>query len=251
MFGRFTEQAREVVTFAQTEARELGFGHVGSEALLLGLLREQEGFAARVLESFDVTLELARAEVLKRVGAGERLPESAEIPFTPRAEELFERALREALSLGHNYVGTEHILLAMASVGEGEGMNALRARGVDSIMIRDEVIKLLQGPRTGGASKALKPVRRWPSGGGRASPRSDGFWVNQDPDVARVMKRAAARALDDGRTEIAARDLLIALSRDPSIGPRLAEAGANEAAIREAFDRPIDCEPPSDAPGPS
>jgi ATP-dependent Clp protease ATP-binding subunit ClpA len=96
-FARFTERACQVVVCAQAEARELRFSHVGTEAVLLGLLREKEGLAARVLTSFDVTLELARAEVVKRVGAGEEIPEPTVIPFTPRAQSVLDQALHEAL----------------------------------------------------------------------------------------------------------------------------------------------------------
>jgi ATP-dependent Clp protease ATP-binding subunit ClpA len=155
MFEWFTDRACQVVVLAQAEVRELRFSHIGTEAVLLGLLREDEGLAARVLTSFDVTLELARAEVVKRVGAGDGIPESTVIPFTPRAQSVLDRALHEALRLSHNYVGTEHILLSMAAVDEGEGMNALRALGVDSTMIRNAVMQLFGPPRRPDAGRIL------------------------------------------------------------------------------------------------
>jgi ATP-dependent Clp protease ATP-binding subunit ClpC len=246
VFERFTERARHVVVRAQVEARELGFGHIGTEAVLLGLLSEEEGLAARVLESFDVTLELARAEVVKRVSAGEGIPEAATIPFTPRAESVLAGALDQALRLGHNYIGTEHLLLSMGAVDEGEGMIALRGLGVDSTMIRNATLQLLAGPRPAGGRRELERMRD-----GAFASRGDGVWVGQDADVARLMRSAAARALDDDRNEITPRDLLIALSRDERIGPLLAELGADEAAIREALDRPRGPEQPPDAPGSS
>jgi ATP-dependent Clp protease ATP-binding subunit ClpA len=249
-FDPFTEQACQVVMCAQAEARELRFSHVGTEAVLLGLLREKEGLAARVLRSFDVTLELARAEVVKRVGAGDEIPESTVIPFTPRARSLLAQALHEALALGHNYVGTEHILLSMAAVDEGEGMNALRALGVDSTMIRNAVLQLFGGPRPSVAGRIAEQKLQRTS---RARPglQNNGVWVSQDADVTRLMRSAAARALDDGRNEITAADLLIAVSRDGSIGPLLAELGAEEAAIREVLERHHGPERPSAAPGSS
>jgi ATP-dependent Clp protease ATP-binding subunit ClpC len=146
VFERFTEGARRVVVFAQAEARGLRFSHIGTEALLLGLLREEEGLAARALKSADVTLKDARREVGRRVGSGEEVPESSWIPFTPRAKSVLEHASEEALRLGHDHVGTEHILLAMAGVDQGEGMNALRALGVDATKIRDAVLRMLAGP---------------------------------------------------------------------------------------------------------
>src|SRR4028118_2140761 len=123
MFERFTERARQVVVLAQEEARILKHNYIGTEHILLGLLREEEGLAARVLESLDITVERVRAQVVRIVGSGEEVT-SGQIPFTPRAKKVLELALREALSLGHNYIGTEHILLG--PVPEDEGLAAPR-----------------------------------------------------------------------------------------------------------------------------
>src|SRR5450756_1725387 len=108
MFERFTERARQVVVLAQEEARALKHNYIGTEHLLLGLLREEEGVAARVLAGLEVSVEEVRAAVVRIVGSGEESPQG-QIPFTPRAKKVRELALREALSLGHNYIGTEHI----------------------------------------------------------------------------------------------------------------------------------------------
>ena len=110
MFERFTERARQVVVLAQEEARTLRHNYIGTEHILLGLLREQEGLAARALESLGVTLDYVRGQVTQIVGAGEEVS-TGQIPFTPRAKKVLELALREALSFGQNYIGTEHILL--------------------------------------------------------------------------------------------------------------------------------------------
>src|SRR6266498_998156 len=118
MFERFTERARQVVVFAQDEARTLKHDYIGTEHLLLGLLREEEGLAARLLDSFEMTIEEARAQVARIVGRGETVT-TGQIPFTPRAKKALEGALNEAVALGHNYIGTEHILLGIARVREG------------------------------------------------------------------------------------------------------------------------------------
>src|SRR5437870_1371817 len=125
MFERFTERARQVVVLAQEEARTLKHNYIGTEHILLGLLREEEGLAARVLESLDITVERVRAQVVRIVGSGEEVT-SGQIPFTPRAKKVLELALREALSLGHNYSGTEHILLGL--VGETAVVEGLAQR---------------------------------------------------------------------------------------------------------------------------
>ncbi|HWT92022.1 MAG TPA: ATP-dependent Clp protease ATP-binding subunit [Solirubrobacteraceae bacterium] len=152
MFERFTERARQVVVLAQEEARTLKHNYIGTEHILLGLLREEEGLAARVLESLDITVERVRAQVVRIVGSGEEVT-SGQIPFTPRAKKVLELALREALSLGHNYIGTEHILLGLVRENEGVAARILLDFDADSEKIRNEVIRMLSGPggrRSGG-----------------------------------------------------------------------------------------------------
>jgi len=145
VFERFTERARQVVVIAQEEARTLKHDYIGSEHILLGLLREEEGLAARVLESLDITVERVRAQVVRIVGSGEEVT-SGQIPFTPRAKKVLELALREALSLGHNYIGTEHILLGLVRENEGVAARILLDFDADSEKIRNEVIRMLSGP---------------------------------------------------------------------------------------------------------
>src|SRR5437764_845431 len=157
MFERFTERARQVVVLAQEEARTLKHNYIGTEHILLGLLREEEGLAARVLESLDITVERVRAQVVRIVGSGEEVT-SGQIPFTPRAKKVLELALREALSLGHNYIGTEHILLGLVRENEGVAARILLDFDADSEKIRNEVIRMLSGPggrqRSGGGGGA-------------------------------------------------------------------------------------------------
>src|SRR5687767_7579402 len=145
MFERFTERARQVVVLAQEEARTLKHNYIGTEHILLGLLREEEGLAARVLESLDITVERVRAQVVRIVGSGEEVT-SGQIPFTPRAKKVLELALREALTLGHNYIGTEHILLGLVRENEGVAARILLDFDADSEKIRNEVIRMLSGP---------------------------------------------------------------------------------------------------------
>src|ERR687883_110574 len=154
MFERFTERARQAVVLAQEEARTLKHNYIGTEHILLGLLREEEGLAARVLESLDITVERVRAQVVRIVGSGEEFT-SGQIPFTPRAKKVLELALREALSLGHNYIGTEHILLGLVRENEGVAARILLDFDADADKIRNEIIRMLSGPgrrQQGGAA---------------------------------------------------------------------------------------------------
>jgi ATP-dependent Clp protease ATP-binding subunit ClpC len=145
MFERFTERARQVVVLAQEEARALKHNYIGTEHLLLGLLREEEGVAARVLDALEVSVEEVRAAVVRIVGSGEESPQG-QIPFTPRAKKVLELALREALSLGHNYIGTEHILLGLVREDEGVAARILLDLDAEPEKIRNEVMRTLSGP---------------------------------------------------------------------------------------------------------
>ena len=145
MFERFTERARQVVVLAQDEARALKHNYIGTEHILLGLLREEEGLAARVLESLDITVEEVRAQVARIVGQGDEVT-TGQIPFTPRAKKVLELSLREALQLGHNYIGTEHILLGLVRENEGVAARILLDFDADAEKIRNEIIRMLSGP---------------------------------------------------------------------------------------------------------
>jgi hypothetical protein len=149
LFERFTERARQVVVLAQDEARALKHNYIGTEHILLGLLREEEGLAARVLESLDITVEEVRAQVARIVGQGDEVT-TGQIPFTPRAKKVLELALREALSLGHNYIGTEHILLGLVRENEGVAARILLDFDADADVVRDEVIRALSSPSWSG-----------------------------------------------------------------------------------------------------
>jgi ATP-dependent Clp protease ATP-binding subunit ClpC len=158
MFERFTERARQVVVLAQDEARQLRHNYIGTEHILLGLLREEEGLAARVLESLDVSLEQARVRVTRIVGQGDDVV-TGQVPFTPRAKKVLELSLKEALALGHKYIGTEHILLGLLREGEGVAIQVLADQGADHERIRDEIARLLGGLPQEGAAHIFRDRR--------------------------------------------------------------------------------------------
>jgi ATP-dependent Clp protease ATP-binding subunit ClpC len=148
MFERFTDRARRVVVLAQEEARMLNHNYIGTEHILLGLIHEGEGVAAKALESLGISLEAVRAQVEEIIGQGQQAP-SGHIPFTPRAKKVLELSLREALQLGHNYIGTEHILLGLIREGDGVAANVLVKLGADLNRVRQQVIQLLSGYQGG------------------------------------------------------------------------------------------------------
>lgn len=156
MFERFTERARQVIVLAQDEARALKHNYIGTEHILLGLLREEEGVAAHVLESLDVDIEGVRAQVANIVGPGDE-PVTGQIPFTPRAKKVLELALREALNLAHNYVGAEHILLGLVRENEGVAARVLLDFDADPEKVRAAVTRVLSGP--GRKAQAIAPTR--------------------------------------------------------------------------------------------
>jgi ATP-dependent Clp protease ATP-binding subunit ClpC len=233
MFERFTERARQVVVLAQEEARTLKHNYIGTEHILLGLLREEEGLAARVLESLDITVERVRAQVVRIVGSGEEVT-SGQIPFTPRAKKVLELALREALSLGHNYIGTEHILLGLVRENEGVAARILLDFDADSEKIRNEVIRMLSGPggrRQGQSGGAGAGAGAGASGEGKKSSKLlDQFGRN-------LTKLAAEGKLDPcvGReTEI--ERIMQILSRRTKNNPVLVgEPGVGKTAVVEGL----------------
>ena len=240
------------MVLAQEEARTLHFSHIGSEALLLGLLREQECIPARVLESLGVSLKKARRAVTRHVASGDT-PTEGFMPFTPRAKQILEQAGQEARALGHNYVGTEHILLALTTIEEGVAINILRDFDLDAASVRDAVIELLAGFTPPNPPGRQRSRTRWrPAPGAEAGPTMDpfhGFEVRSDDEVTRVLIGAAARALEDGRTETTIGDLLITLSRAERLRPVLPELAGGEARIRAALQRLEPSEPPESANG--
>ena len=160
MFERFTERARQVVVFAQEEARLLGHPHIGTEHLLLGLFREDEGVAAVALRSCDLALGPARAAVVRIAGTGAGTS-TGQIPFTPRAKRTLELALREAVALGHNYIGTEHILLALTTSPDSFAARVLLESGVDEAALRDAVLRHVDRQVTRSPAGARRQQHAW------------------------------------------------------------------------------------------
>jgi hypothetical protein len=196
VFERFTDRARRVVVLAQEEARLLNHNYIGTEHLLLGLIHEGEGVAAKALESLDVSLEAVRAEVEEIIGQGQS-PPTGHIPFTPRAKKVLELSLREALELGHNYIGTEHILLGLLREGQGVGAQVLVKLGADRDRVRRQVVQVQAGypggmppeQRAAGASRPpVAPVMAGP-----------GFYAEREPpELVRVVPLAREVADESG-----------------------------------------------------
>ena len=218
------------MVLAHEEANGFKHDYIGTEHILLGLLRDRDGIAARVLGSFEITVERVRGEVVRTVGVGQAAV-AGQIPFTPRAKKALELSLNEARGLGHNYIGTEHILLGLAAVNEGPATQILGDFDVGPERIRSEVIRTLT---------AAGPPLRSPAERGHQQQQT-GFdeWIRVGPGAGarRLLVVAAGRALDDGRSEIESRDVLLALTRDETIAPVLADLGVDEAAVLEALAR--------------
>src|SRR3982075_394054 len=233
MFERFTERARQVVVLAQDEARALKHNYIGTEHILLGLLREEEGRAARVLESLDITVEEVRAQVARIVGQGDEVT-TGQIPFTPRAKKVLELALREALSLGHNYIGTEHILLGLVREDEGVAARILLDFAADSEKIRNEVIRMLSGPggrRQGGQGAGAQGAAAAGAGEGKKSSKLlDQFGRN-------LTKLAADGKLDPvvGRENEIERIMQILSRRTKNNPVLIGEPGVGKTAVVEGL----------------
>jgi ATP-dependent Clp protease ATP-binding subunit ClpA len=169
MFERFTDRARQVLVLAQEEARLLNHNYIGTEHLLLGLIHEGEGVAAQALESLGVSLPAVRQQVEETIGRGQQVS-SGRIPFTPRAKKVMELSRREALAMGHNYVGTEHILLGLLREGDGVAAQVLVRMGADLNRVRQQVIRILSGHQDNDEPKGGRAARR----AGKAGRRQPG-----------------------------------------------------------------------------
>ncbi|MCX8033145.1 MAG: ATP-dependent Clp protease ATP-binding subunit [Thermoleophilia bacterium] len=232
MFERFTERARQVIVLAQEEARALRHNYIGTEHLLLGLLREADGVAARVLNSLEVDLAEVRSEVVRIVGEGDT-ESQGQIPFTPRAKKVLELALREALSLGHNYIGTEHILLGLVRETEGVAAHILSDLDVDPERVRQEVMRMLSSP--------TRRLPRGPGGGEAAEPKERRGSKILDQFGRNLTRYAEEDKLDPviGRETEIERVMQI-LSRRTKNNPVLVgEPGVGKTAVVEGLARRI------------
>src|ERR1700744_443980 len=227
MFERFTDRARRVVVLAQEEARMLNHNYIGTEHILLGLIHEGEGVAAKALESLGISLEAVRQQVEEIIGQGQQAP-SGHIPFTPRAKKVLELSLREALQLGHNYIGTEHILLGLIREGEGLAAQVLVKLGADLNRVRQQVIQLLNGYQS-----------KEPAGAASESAPSTSLVLDQ---FGRNLTQAAREAKLDpviGREKEIER-LMQVLSRRTKNNPVLiGEPGVGKIAVVEGLAQAI------------
>ncbi|CAN5905548.1 ATP-dependent Clp protease ATP-binding subunit [soil metagenome] len=235
MFERFTERARKVVVLAQEEARHFNHNYIGTEHLLLGLLREDEGVAARALASLNVTLDEVREQVESIVGYGEE-GSGGQAPFTPRSKKVLELALREALQLGHNYIGTEHILLGLVRESEGVAARVLSNLDVDPDKVRREVVRMLGGGRSGrgrGGSGEAATARSGGGGGEGKRPKTR--------QLDQYGRNLTAYAEDDsldpviGRSEEIERIMQILVRRTKNNPVIIGEPGVGKTAIVEGL----------------
>jgi ATP-dependent Clp protease ATP-binding subunit ClpA len=227
MFERFTERARQVVVLAQEEARILKHNYIGTEHILLGLLREEEGLAARVLESLGITVEHVRAQVVRIVGAGEETS-SGQIPFTPRAKKTMELALRESQALAHNYIGTEHLLLGLLREADGVAAAVLRELAGHPELVQDRLNEALGSP------ESLPDL-------GRSLPLTS--------SATDLLKLAQAEAEARGDARVGTKHILLALTRQSRGSIRNLDAESQE--IREELRGLVSDEDRDEGPEPS
>ena len=235
MFERFTDRARRVVVLAQEEARLLNHNYIGTEHILLGLIHEGEGVAAKARESLGISLEGVRGQVEELIGQGGSSP-SGHIPFTPRAKKVLELSLREALQLGHNYIGTEHILLGLIREGEGVAAQVLVKLGADLSRVRQQVIQLLSGYAGSGGPMGAASEKAGATSGGRGTESQSGSLV-LDQFGRNLTQAAIEKKLDPviGRKRELERVMQI-LSRRTKNNPVLVgEPGVGKTAIVEGL----------------
>jgi len=235
MFERFTDRARRVVVLAQEEARLLNHSYIGTEHILLGLIHEGEGVAAKALESLSISLEAVRAQVEEIIGQGGSSP-SGHIPFTPRAKKVLELSLREALQLGHNYIGTEHILLGLIREGEGVAAQVLVKLGADLSRVRQQVIQLLsgyQGPQAKGEPAAAGA----PAAGKEEAAGDKGGSQILDQFGRNLTQQAREKKLDPviGRARELERVMQILSRRTKNNPVLIGEPGVGKTAIVEGL----------------
>ena len=230
MFERFTDRARRVVVLAQEEARLLNHNYIGTEHILLGLIHEGEGVAARALEGMGISLESVRSQVVEIIGQGAQAP-TGHIPFTPRAKKVLELSLREALQLGHNYIGTEHILLGLIREGEGVAAQVLQKLGAELHKVRQSVIQLLSGQQ--GESEPGEPA----SSGGRGRGESASGSTVLDQFGRNLTQYARDRKLDPliGREREVERVMQILSRRTKNNPVLIGEPGVGKTAIVEGL----------------
>src|SRR3954449_9880510 len=236
MFERFTDRARRVVVLAQEEARMLNHNYIGTEHILLGLIHEGEGVAAKALESLGISLEGVRSQVEEIIGQGQQAP-SGHIPFTPRAKKVLELSLREALQLGHNYIGTEHILLGLIREGEGVAAQVLVKLGADLSRVRQQVIQLLSGYQGGAQGKGEPQAAAAGQQGKEDTPGDKGNSQILDQFGRNLPQLAREKKLDPviGRSRELERVMQILSRRTKNNPVLIGEPGVGKTAIVEGL----------------
>ncbi len=240
MFERFTDRARRVVVLAQEEARLLNHNYIGTEHILLGLIHEGEGVAAKALESLGISLEGVRSQVEEIIGQGGSSP-SGHIPFTPRAKKVLELSLRKALQLGHNYIGTEHILLGLIREGEGVAAQVLVKLGADLSRVRQQVIQLLSGySGSGQAGQAPSGEKAGATAGGTGGDAPSGSLV-LDQFGRNLTQLAKEKKLDPviGRARETERVMQVLSRRTKNNPVLIGEPGVGKTAIVEGLAQAI------------
>ncbi|HEY4576618.1 MAG TPA: ATP-dependent Clp protease ATP-binding subunit [Yaniella sp.] len=237
MFERFTDRARRVVVLAQEEARMLNHSYIGTEHILLGLIHEGDGVAAKALQSLDVSLGAVREQVREIIGQGQQAP-SGHIPFTPRAKKVLELSLREALQLGHNYIGTEHILLGLIREGEGVAAQVLVQLGADLNRVRQTVIQLLSGYQGSGEGEGKEPAGVSQSGSGQGQPAGS---VVLDQFGTNLTAAARESKLDPviGRSDEMERVMQVLSRRTKNNPVLIGEPGVGKTAVVEGLAQAI------------
>ena len=240
MFERFTDRARRVVVLAQEEARLLNHNYIGTEHILLGLIHEGEGVAAKALESLGISLEAVRSQVEEIIGQGGSSP-SGHIPFTPRAKKVLELSLREALQLGHNYIGTEHILLGLIREGEGVAAQVLVKLGADLSRVRQQVIQLLSGYSGSGQGEGSESGKETVGGSSERGEGSQGGSAILDQFGRNLTQNAKDKALDPviGRMRETERVMQVLSRRTKNNPVLIGEPGVGKTAIVEGLAQKI------------
>lgn len=240
VFERFTDRARRVVVLAQEEARLLNHNYIGTEHILLGLIHEGEGVAAKALESLGISLEAVRSQVEEIIGQGGSSP-SGHIPFTPRAKKVLELSLREALQLGHNYIGTEHILLGLIREGEGVAAQVLVKLGADLSRVRQQVIQLLSGYSGSGQGEGSEPGKETVGGSAERGDGPQGGSAILDQFGRNLTQNAKDKALDPviGRMRETERVMQVLSRRTKNNPVLIGEPGVGKTAIVEGLAQKI------------
>ena len=240
MFERFTDRARRVVVLAQEEARLLNHNYIGTEHILLGLIHEGEGVAAKALESLGISLEAVRSQVEEIIGQGGASP-SGHIPFTPRAKKVLELSLREALQLGHNYIGTEHILLGLIREGEGVAAQVLVKLGADLSRVRQQVIQLLAGYSGAASGEGSEPGKETVGGSAERGDGPQGGSAILDQFGRNLTQNARDKALDPviGRMRETERVMQVLSRRTKNNPVLIGEPGVGKTAIVEGLAQKI------------